>query len=97
MRSATPITDAIVDAIVRLDDPRLPLAEIARRVAAEAERRGLTRPSYEALRRAIKEQRELRARLGPSLWQLYLENGMVVTQRFVDEAAKSRVDRRHLR
>jgi hypothetical protein len=91
------VTDAIVEAVVRLDDPTLPLAEVARRVAADAERQGLTRPSYERLRQVIKEQRMLRASLGPSAWQLYLDSGMWVTQRFVDELKKPRDERHRLR
>jgi hypothetical protein len=35
----------LLDAIVRIDDGKPPLAEIARRVGAEADRLGLTRPS----------------------------------------------------
>jgi hypothetical protein len=41
----------------RLDDRREPIAEIVRRVAREAESRGLTRPSYVHLRRLILDER----------------------------------------
>ncbi len=43
--SAARLPDRLLDAIVRIDDGKPPLAEIARRVGAEADRLGLTRPS----------------------------------------------------
>jgi hypothetical protein len=65
-RSAPRIPQRLLDAVDRLDDRREPLAEIARPVAAEAERLGLTRPSYERLRQLIHQSRAIRARRGPS-------------------------------
>jgi hypothetical protein len=43
----------------------LPIAEVCRRVGAEADRLGLTRPSYERIRVLVHETRRVR-RLGPS-------------------------------
>jgi hypothetical protein len=95
VRSAAAVDNALLDAIVRLDDPRQPLAEIARRVAADAEARGRTRPSYEALRRLIKEQRTLRAGRGPSAAELLFLDGMSgVTRGLVDEILTPRDERR---
>lgn len=47
----------LLEALARFDDESLPIAEIARRVCAEADRRGLTRPSYERLRALVHELR----------------------------------------
>ena len=96
VRAAAPITEELVDAIVRLDDPRESRAETARRVAAYAEQRGLTRPSYEALRPLITLHRELRARdLGPSALELLLDAAAVGwTRGIADELLKPRDERR---
>jgi hypothetical protein len=49
--SAAPrISRRLIEELVRLDDERVPIAETYRRVAAEAERLGLTRPSYQRIR-----------------------------------------------
>ena len=47
--------------LMRVDDPRLPIAETLRAVGAEAERLGLTRPSYERVRVLVHEVRRRRA------------------------------------
>jgi hypothetical protein len=48
--AAPRISPRLVAAVERLDDPRLSIAETARRVCAEAEKLGQPRPSYEQLR-----------------------------------------------
>jgi hypothetical protein len=48
---------SIVEAIDALDDGRMPVAELCRRVGALAERLGLLRPSYVHLRRYALAQR----------------------------------------
>ena len=58
--SAPRYADALVEAIHRLDDGRLPLAELARRVGREAEALGLVRPSYVHVRRLAQAERERR-------------------------------------
>ena len=50
----------LLDVIERLSSERVPIAEINRRVGAEAERLGLPRPSYERVRELVHEARELR-------------------------------------
>ena len=50
----------LLDVIERLSSERAPIAEINRRVGAEAERLGLPRPSYERVRELVHEARELR-------------------------------------
>ena len=51
----------IVAAIPRIDDPRRPIAETWRRVGTLADRLGLTRPSYEQVRRLVWRSRRIRA------------------------------------
>jgi hypothetical protein len=53
-----------VAAVERLDDRSLPIAEVNRRVGAEAERLGLPRPSYERVRELVHEARRRRAKPG---------------------------------
>ena len=61
----------LLAAIVRLDDPRLPIAETCRRVGAEAERLGLPRPSYQRVRELVHRARRLRR--GPSTTQVLVD------------------------
>jgi hypothetical protein len=56
------ISPRLVEAIVRLDDARLPIAEVNRRVGEEAERLGLRRPSYQRVRELVHQSRSLRRR-----------------------------------
>jgi hypothetical protein len=49
-----------VEALVRLDDKRVPIAEVNRRVGEEAERLGLRRPSYQRIRELVHQSRRLR-------------------------------------
>jgi len=49
-----------VDAVARLDDRKSPIAEVYRRVAEEAERLGLPRPSYQRVRLLVHEARRIR-------------------------------------
>jgi hypothetical protein len=61
----------LLAAIVRLDDPRVPIAETCRRVGAEAERLGLTRPSYQRVRELVHRARRLRR--GPTTTSVLLD------------------------
>jgi hypothetical protein len=54
------ISPRLVEAIVRLDDARSPIAELNRRVGEEAERLGLRRPSYQRVRELVHQSRSLR-------------------------------------
>jgi hypothetical protein len=55
--AAPRLSPRLLLAIERFDDGRLPIAEIGRRVGAEAERLGLTRPSYSRVRTLVQAQR----------------------------------------
>lgn len=55
------ISPRLLEAIARLDDQRVPIAEVSRRVGAEAARLGLFRPSYERVRFLVQELRHARA------------------------------------
>jgi hypothetical protein len=59
--SAPRIRRPLLRALVRADDPREPIAEVCRAVGAEADRLGLTRPSYEQVRVIVQELRRRRA------------------------------------
>jgi hypothetical protein len=80
--SAAPrISRRLIEELVRLDDEKVPIAETYRRVAAEAERRGLTRPSYQRIRVLVHQSRRLRR--GPSTASVLLD---VATQARPPEA-----------
>lgn len=51
---------ALLEAVYRLDDGKISIAELCRRVDTEAERLGLPRPSYVHLRRISQAERERR-------------------------------------
>jgi hypothetical protein len=52
----------LVEALIRLDDRRVPIAEVNRRLGEEAERLGVPRPSYQRVRELVHEARRLRGR-----------------------------------
>jgi hypothetical protein len=56
------ISPRLLEALVRLDDRRVPIAEVNRRVGAEAGRLGLARPSYQRVRELVHRARRLRGR-----------------------------------
>jgi hypothetical protein len=59
-RFAPRISDRLLHAIPRLDDGKMPFAEVCRRVGEEADRLGLPRPSYQRVRVLVHEARRLR-------------------------------------
>jgi hypothetical protein len=63
-RSAARVSPRLLEALGRLDNPALPIAEVHRRLGKEAERLGIARPSYERVRVLVHELRRLRR--GPS-------------------------------
>ncbi|MDP9490823.1 MAG: hypothetical protein M3P42_01260 [Actinomycetota bacterium] len=63
-RFAARMSPRLLETLVRTDDRSIPIAETCRRVGNEAERIGLTRPSYERVRLLVHESRRLRR--GPS-------------------------------
>ncbi len=60
------ISGRLIEAIARFDDRNRPIAETYRRVGAEAERLGLTRPSYQRIRELVHQMRNLRPGLSVS-------------------------------
>ena len=68
------ISPRLLEALVRLDDKRLPIAEVNRRVGAEAERLGLKRPSYQRVRELVHETRRLRR--GPTTTSVLIDVAM---------------------
>jgi hypothetical protein len=60
--SAPRLSPRLLAALERIDDGKLPIAELRRRVGTEAERLGLARPSYERVRILAHEHRARRAR-----------------------------------
>ncbi len=64
MKFGPRISPRLLEALVRLDDRSVPIAETNRRLGREAERLGLTRPSYERVRELVHETRRLQR--GPS-------------------------------
>jgi hypothetical protein len=72
MPAAAPrINRRLLEALVRFDDRFLPIAEIHRRVGEEADRLGLTRPSYQRIRVLLHQSR--RARRGPTSTSVLLD------------------------
>jgi len=50
----------LLDRVEALSEQSVPIAEINRRVGAEAQRLGVTKPSYERVRQLVHEARDLR-------------------------------------
>jgi hypothetical protein len=73
LRFAPRISHRLLDTVVRLDDPSVPIAETYRRVADEAARLGLHRPSYQRIRVLVHESRRLRRRRGPTTTSVLLD------------------------
>ncbi len=72
MPAAAPrINRRLLEALIRLDDRTVPIAETYRRVAREADKHGFTRPSYQRVRVLVHESR--RARRGPSTTSVLLD------------------------
>jgi hypothetical protein len=65
------ISTRLLEAIVELDDRKVPIAEVSRRVGARAERLGLPRPSYQRVRELVHESRRIRR--GPTTAAVLLD------------------------
>lgn len=50
------------EALAKIDDGRMPIAEVRRRLGEVADTHGYARPSYETVRRLVLHTREWRAR-----------------------------------
>jgi hypothetical protein len=66
------IDERLVAAIVRLDDPTIPIAETSRRLGVVAEGLGLIRPSYQQVRVIVHQVRSQKrsSRLGETLLEI---------------------------
>jgi hypothetical protein len=71
--SAGRLTPRLAAALVEIDDGRLAVAEVNRRLGEEAERLGLQRLSYERVRILVHELRLNRIRLGPTTAEVLLD------------------------
>ena len=60
------ISHRLLETLDRIDDPKVPIAEINRRLGAEAWRLGLPKPSYQRVRELVHQLRRIRRRKGPS-------------------------------
>jgi hypothetical protein len=65
-RLAARVPDRLYKRLVKLDDASRPIAETYRLLATEAERMGLTRPSYERIRVLVHQSRRWTRSRGPS-------------------------------
>jgi hypothetical protein len=65
------ISHRLLEALVKLDDPAVPIAETNRRLGAEAARLGLPRPSYQRVRELIHQHRRINR--GPSTLRVLAE------------------------
>ncbi len=70
------LSPKLLEAIVRYDDRKVPIAETYRRVGREAERLGLPRPSYQRVRVLVHAAR--RARRGPTAASLLVDAALNV-------------------
>ncbi len=85
VRSAPRIPQRLLDAIPRLDDGGRPIADVIRKVGEEADRLGITRPSYERIRQLVHQSRSIH--LGPSDVRIALETTALLRSR--DSAARA--------
>jgi len=72
------LSPKLLEAIVRYDDRRVPIAETYRRVGREAERLGLPRPSYQRVRVLVHAARRARVRRGPTTASLLVDAALNV-------------------
>jgi hypothetical protein len=70
------LSPKLLEAIVRYDDRKVPIAETYRRVGSEAEQLGLPRPSYQRVRVLVHAARRTRSR--PTTASLLVDAGLNV-------------------
>jgi hypothetical protein len=63
-RFAARVTPELLDLVLELDDPLVPIAEICRSVGERADQLGIARPSYERIRMIVRRLRERGAEPG---------------------------------
>jgi hypothetical protein len=73
VRFAASLSPDLLRRLERIDDDRLPIAEVARRLCSEAESAGEVRPSYERVRQLVRELRLEHRDTGPGRARLTLE------------------------
>ena len=95
-RSAPRIAHELLVLLERIDDGKMPIAEICRRLKREAASRGLTQPSYERVRELVQLTRALKPRRGPSAIRIILETsgGYRGAADAMDNVGRVREDRR---
>jgi hypothetical protein len=67
------IAPVLVEKLVALDDRRLPIAEVNRRLGEEAGRLGLHRPSYQRVRELVHEIRRLQREGEPTTGSVLID------------------------
>lgn len=67
------LSPRLLEALARLDDKSVPIAEICRRVGQRAWELGLPRPSYERVRVLVHMLRRAKRRRGPSTASVLLD------------------------
>ena len=96
--SAPRIAQPLLEALPRLDDGKRTIADVHRLLGAEADRRGLTRPSYERVREIVHILREIdpRRNRGPSVLRMMMEVGAGARAgtSLTDNMARPREERR---
>src|SRR5438128_978916 len=70
-RFAPRIPDRLLKALDGLDDRSVPIAETARRLGDEADRLGITRPSYQRIRELVHISRRMRR--GPTTTSILVD------------------------
>lgn len=81
------ISRHVLEAVLRRDDPLVPIAETYRRVARDAERLGYTRPSYEQVRLLVHRARQMRKRPTTTAILLDIQFGRRVPDELIDHWA----------
>jgi hypothetical protein len=66
VRLSPRISPRLIAQVERLDDERVPIAEVYRRLGEAADRLELTRPSYERVRQLVRDARRRRRFAGPT-------------------------------
>jgi hypothetical protein len=92
--AAPRIHPRLVEELLRVDDGKVPIAEVCRRVGARADEEGLTRPSYECVRTLVHFARELQSTADPGelrrIWNASVRGGYLIA---LDELVRAAIDR----
>jgi hypothetical protein len=90
------IPPRLLRALIRLDDRSVPIAETYRRLGEEADRLGVTRPSYERIRELVHRFRLIRYEAGVvrARWKMAVRARVRGLELFFDYGAAIGVRRR---